>query len=254
MAHSGRDQTHYFLAEAHNLTSRAKFIIQSLPNAEVGAVESMVHKLYTIRTIVRSLDDPHSTPEELESSHNVRIERLWRDIRKDTLEAFRKIFEYLEREGLLDMTNLIQRLVLFVVFQPRIQASLHRSADAWNHHQVRTAGNKMPIALYEISCEHAKTHGYWTGDPGDDIHTASHSMYGLEDELDSRGTPGDHSVPEEDDNTNIRVNEDEDLVFVRNAFREMEFDLEKDDGNWGIEVYCEAVLRFQAFVQAQSNS
>ncbi|KAE9406919.1 hypothetical protein BT96DRAFT_987177 [Gymnopus androsaceus JB14] len=31
---------------------------------------------------------------------------------------------------------------------------------------------------------------------------------------------------------------------------EMDFDLEKDDGNWGIEVYCEAVLQFQAFVQA----
>ena len=60
----------------------------------------------------------------------------------------------------------------------------------------------MPIALYGIGHEHAKTHGYWMGDPGDDIYTASHPMYGLEDELDNQGTPGDHSVPEEDDNTN----------------------------------------------------
>lgn len=66
MAHSGRDQTHYFLTEAHTLTSRAKFIIQSLPIAEIGAVESMVHKLYAVRTIIRTIDDPHSTPDELE--------------------------------------------------------------------------------------------------------------------------------------------------------------------------------------------
>lgn len=145
----------------------------------------------------------------------------------------------------------IHRLVLFVVFQPRIQASLRRSADAWNHHQVRTAGNKMPIALYELSREHAKTHGYWTGDPGDDIDTASHPSYGLEDELDSQCTPGDHSVPEEEDSANIRVNEDDDINFVRKAFEEMEFDVEKEDNNWGIDVYCEAVLRFQTYVQAQ---
>ncbi|KAJ3831458.1 hypothetical protein F5878DRAFT_549547, partial [Lentinula raphanica] len=59
------------------------------------------------------------------SSHNVRIERLWRDVQKDSLESFRKIFKYLEDNGLLDMTNNIQRLCLYVVFQPRIQQSLN---------------------------------------------------------------------------------------------------------------------------------
>lgn len=81
----------------------------------------------------------------------------------------------------------------------------------------------MPIALYELSWEHTKTHGYWTGDPRDDIDTTSHPSYGFEDELDSWGTPGDHSVPEEDDSANIQVNKDDDINFVCKPFKEMEF-------------------------------
>lgn len=138
------------------------------------------------------------------STHNVRIERLWRDIRKDTLEIFRKIFEYLEKNNLLDMMNDIQRLCLYVVFQPRIQESLNKTADAWNHHKIRTEHHHSPIALFELSREEAITRGYWTGDPGDDISTAGRPDYGTENEL-----PGHHEVPQED-NENVRVSDDED--------------------------------------------
>ncbi|KAJ3757240.1 hypothetical protein EV360DRAFT_71318, partial [Lentinula raphanica] len=185
----------------------------------------------------------------IRSSHNVRIERLWRDVRKDSLESFRKIFKYLEDNGLLDMTNNIQRLCLYVVFQPRIQQSLNRTADAWNQHRISTAGHKTPIALYELSREHAKTRGYWTGDPGDDIRTARDPLYGLEAELDG-GMPGDHQVPEED-SADIRVNDEDAILYTRSAFKDMEFDVEQEDGNWGIENYCQAVLKFKAFVESQ---
>ncbi|KAF9066029.1 hypothetical protein BDP27DRAFT_1424297 [Rhodocollybia butyracea] len=143
------------------------------------------------------------------------------------------------------MTNNMQRLCLYVVFQPQIQDSLRRTADAWNHHRLQTEHQKTLLALYELSREYAKTRGYWTGDPGDDIQTAQHPSYGLEDE----GVPGDHQVPEEDSG-NIQVNEDEDITFVREAFQKMDFDITRDDNNWGIDVYCEAVLLFKAFVDA----
>lgn len=143
------------------------------------------------------------------------------------------------------MTNNMQRLCLYIVFQPRIQDSLRRTADAWNHHQLRTEHHKTPLALYELSREHAKTRGYWTGDPGDDVQTAQHLSYGLEDEE----VPGDHQVPEEDSGS-IRVNEDEDITFAREAFQKMDFNTARDDSNWGIDVYCEAILLFKAFVDA----
>ncbi len=171
------------------------------------------------------------------------MERTWRDVRKDALEPFRKIFDYLDREaGLLDMSNDIQRLCLYVVFQPRIQAALNRAADAWNHHRIRTAQHRTPIAIFELSRQHAITRGYWTGDPGDDIHIANLSGYGLEE-------GNQHVEPEDSDN--IRVNDDEDIEYVRRAFSGMGVDLQKEDGNWGIEVYCEAVLKFKAFVDAR---
>ncbi|KAF5332377.1 hypothetical protein D9758_019101 [Tetrapyrgos nigripes] len=38
-------------------------------------------------------------------THNVRIERMWRDVWKDTLEMFHKVFFYLEEISLLDMNS-----------------------------------------------------------------------------------------------------------------------------------------------------
>ncbi|KAJ3901058.1 hypothetical protein F5879DRAFT_1011610 [Lentinula edodes] len=209
MASPSRDHIHYFFAEAHVLTSEAKFVINALPNAEMRVVESLVHKLYAVRSILRDIDDTSSNPDELEHLGDY-----------DTLEAYRKIFRYLEDNELLDMSDNIQRLC-----------------------------HKTPIALYELSREHAKTRGYWTGDPGDDVETASHPSYGLEDELE-QGAPGDHQVSEEDGN-DIRVNENEDITDVHSILTGMGFDIEQEDGNWGIEVYCEAVLKLKVYVEAQ---
>ncbi|KAJ3859648.1 hypothetical protein EV359DRAFT_50527 [Lentinula novae-zelandiae] len=234
MSSTSQDSAHHFFAEAHHLTSEAKFTITALPNAEIRAVEALVHKLYAVRRILSDLDDPYSDPVELQSL-----------VDYDSLEAYRKIFEYLEQNNLLDMSNSIQHLCLFVVFQPRIQESLSCTADAWNHHWLRTEGHKSPVAIYELSREYAKTRGYWTGDPGDDIHTAQHPSYGFEPEE----TLGDHQVREEDSDS-IQVNEDGDVTFVHEAFEHMDFDFRHDNGNWGIEVYCEAVQRLKVFVES----
>ncbi|KAK6993144.1 hypothetical protein R3P38DRAFT_3425961 [Favolaschia claudopus] len=114
------------------------------------------------------------------SRHNVRIERLWRDVRKDALETFRQIFDYLEKNDLLDMENPVHSACLFLVFKRRIQAALDRARDAWNHHRMRTQHDKTPIAIYELSRTAAITRGYWTGDPGDDMDAASDPLYGFD--------------------------------------------------------------------------
>ncbi|THU81586.1 hypothetical protein K435DRAFT_873175 [Dendrothele bispora CBS 962.96] len=60
------DQVHHFMQECHKITTEAWFSVSSLPNVETGTVEGHVHRLYAIRTILRSFDDPSSTLEEIE--------------------------------------------------------------------------------------------------------------------------------------------------------------------------------------------
>ncbi|KAJ8093926.1 hypothetical protein PM082_009804 [Marasmius tenuissimus] len=194
------------------------------------------------------------------STQNVRIERAWRDVRKDTIESFRKVFEYLTEAHLLNMEDPIHRICLYVVYQPRIQASLNRTMASWNRHRMCTASNQSPLALYELSRETAINCGYWTGDPGDDINTASGPNYGEEDgelpPLDELRADPRHpeyrkyecSAQERADG--VFVNDDDEIAEGREFFSNQEFDTTRDDENWGIDVYCEAVLLMEQHMQS----
>ncbi|KAJ7183595.1 hypothetical protein C8R46DRAFT_884066 [Mycena filopes] len=245
---SNHDPIHGFLMESHQICIQAQFIVDSLPNAELPAVERSTHQLSAVRQIVVNIVHP-------DSRHNVRIERLWRDIRKDALETFRQIFDYLEKNDLLDMENPIHSVCLFLVFHRRIQAALDRACDAWNHHRMRTQRDKTPIAVYELSRTAAITRGYWTGDPGDDANVvASDPLYGYDGEAPLPPALGANDEPLErtqqpvgtagEREGGILVNDDDDLLAAKGLLGE--FDCDRDDGNWGIEVYCEAVILMMA--------
>ncbi|KAK7059560.1 hypothetical protein R3P38DRAFT_3522789 [Favolaschia claudopus] len=188
------------------------------------------------------------------SRHNVRIERLWRDVRKDALETFRQIFDYLEQNGLLDMENPIHSACLYLVFHRRIQAALDRARDAWNHHRMRTQHDKTPIAIYELSRTAAITRGYWTGDPGDSVDQVTDDpLYGFDGEERASAAAGASEPLERAEQPSgtaaereggILVNGEDDLDYARGILGD--FDCDRDDGNWGIEVYCEAVLHMIA--------
>lgn len=49
---------HNFLMEAHNIAIEAQFIVDSLPNADLAAVERITHQLDAVREIVNSINDP----------------------------------------------------------------------------------------------------------------------------------------------------------------------------------------------------
>ena len=186
------------------------------------------------------------------STHNIRAERSWRDVRKDTLEVFRKIFEFLEDTNLLDMENTVHRVCLYIVFQPRIQASLNRTVYSWNHHKMRTEHYKTPYSIYELSKAKAINRGYWDSDPGDDIVTASHADYGHESEreslppadelLDDPPAPDrrEYALREDEYSAGVFVNDDDEIQWGRELL--VGLDIGRDDDNWGIDVYCEAVL------------
>ncbi len=63
-----RDPVHHFLTESYSICTQALFIIDSLPNAELAAVERAVHQLYAVRTIFLSLDDLHLNSEDINIS------------------------------------------------------------------------------------------------------------------------------------------------------------------------------------------
>ncbi|KAK6981683.1 Integrase catalytic domain-containing protein [Favolaschia claudopus] len=184
------------------------------------------------------------------STQNIRMERNWRDVRKDTLEFFRQIFFYLEESALLDMENPIHRICLYIVFQPRIQHSLDETRSSWNLHKIRTAGNKTPTAIYELSKTRAINRGYWNSDPGDDIPTASNPTYGEDpeeqlppaDELSGDHVAADHTefpdaAAERDGG--VFVNADDEIRAAAELLSEL--NLAEDDGNWGVDLYCRAV-------------
>lgn len=185
------------------------------------------------------------------SVHNVRIERLWRDVRKDCLEAFRQIFLNLEDMGLLDMGNPVHRICLYLVFQPRVQASLDRTVAAWNNHRVRTARNRTPNAMWEASRERAIQEGYWYGDPGDDLNEVGDDLhYGVDGEAplppadEMRDDPlpprtADEGSDESEIGAGIRMHGEEELDDARSVLEG--FDLDQDDSNWGIDTFCGAV-------------
>ncbi|KAJ7601280.1 hypothetical protein FB45DRAFT_1017076, partial [Roridomyces roridus] len=55
------DPIHAFLMEAHSITVDAQFIVDSLPNADLAAVERSAHQLGAVRKIVEVIDDDSVT-------------------------------------------------------------------------------------------------------------------------------------------------------------------------------------------------
>ncbi|XP_076840674.1 uncharacterized protein LOC143485214 isoform X2 [Brachyhypopomus gauderio] len=82
------------------------------------------------------------------STHNQRIERLWRDVFGGVLDLFYTIFCNLEREGLLNPDEEIHIYALHWTFLPHIQRHLQFFKDGWNHHRLRTEENQSPLQLW----------------------------------------------------------------------------------------------------------
>jgi len=82
------------------------------------------------------------------SVHNQRIERLWRDAHQQVTSFFYKEFYELEDGALLDPDNQLHINCLQLVYLPAINKSLECFQRAWNHHRIRTEGNKTPYRLW----------------------------------------------------------------------------------------------------------
>ncbi|KAI8498267.1 PREDICTED: uncharacterized protein LOC109476836 [Branchiostoma belcheri] len=82
------------------------------------------------------------------STHNQRIERLWREVHRCIVEVWRSFFHYMEFEGMLDPSNPLHLFCLHFVFCPRINMTVNAFVEGFNAHKLRTANNLSPQQLW----------------------------------------------------------------------------------------------------------
>ena len=82
------------------------------------------------------------------STHNERIERLWRDVHRCVGVVFADTFRKLEEEQHLDCLNELDLFCLHYVFQPRINSTLRAFVESWNNHPLSTSRNLTPNQLF----------------------------------------------------------------------------------------------------------
>lgn len=75
------------------------------------------------------------------STHNQRIERLWRDVFRCVAHIFYYTYQAIEESGLLEIDNPLHEVVLHYVHLPRLNKALSSFASAWNNHPLRTENN-----------------------------------------------------------------------------------------------------------------
>ncbi len=86
------------------------------------------------------------------SVHNVRVERLHRDVYEGVLSQYVKLFTDMENEGLLDPMNEEHMFCLHFVYIPRLQRALDEFVLQWNYHPVSTESNLSPEQLFITGC------------------------------------------------------------------------------------------------------
>ncbi|KAK3108669.1 hypothetical protein FSP39_012900 [Pinctada imbricata] len=81
------------------------------------------------------------------STHNQRIERLWRDVFEGVLSYFYHLFYHMEDIGILDPLNPKHLAALHYIFLDEINRKLDFWTQAWGSHRIRTV-KASPIHLW----------------------------------------------------------------------------------------------------------
>ena len=82
------------------------------------------------------------------STHNERIERMWRDVYRCVSSQFAETFHGLESSGVLDPLNEVDIFCLHFTFLPRINKLLSEFQESWNNHGLSTEGHCTPYQLF----------------------------------------------------------------------------------------------------------
>ena len=102
-------------------------------------------------SIWRYMAEQHSSTNAVitgSSTHNERIERLWRDVYRCVGSLYHDSFQELEEEGCLNPLNETDMYCLHYVFLPRINSTLERFIESWNNHSLSSENSLTPNQLF----------------------------------------------------------------------------------------------------------
>lgn len=132
------------------------------------------------------------------STHNQRIERMWRDVHGAVTKLYYQLFYHMEECGLLDPLNDVHLFSLHYVYLPRINQALEIFKQSWNNHGIRTMHNASPQQLFTEGAIRSRTCGLDSVGYPDTGEATEYSEYGVhflqpeESDDDMEGVP----VPE----------------------------------------------------------
>lgn len=102
-------------------------------------------------SIWRYMVEQHATTSAVltgSSTHNERIERLWRDVYRCVGVVFHDCFRQLEEENALDPLNETDMYGLQYIYLSRINETLNGFVESWNNHPISTENNNTPNQLF----------------------------------------------------------------------------------------------------------
>lgn len=167
------------------------------------------------------------------STHNQRIERLWRDVRECVLNIFIDILYYMEQQLIADRNNCLHLFAIRYVFLPRINRALAEFREQWNNHPIRTAGQQSPNQLWIA--------GMMQNREVVQALPESVEFYGIDDDeqLEEVQTDNNVVVPE----INLALSEEQEDELLQR------FPPDEDDGNEGIHLFCDVIEYLTHIVQ-----
>lgn len=112
------------------------------------------------------------------SVHNQRIERLWRDLFRCAIQLYYRLFYYLEDQDMLSPSNSQNIFCLHYIFLPRIAKTLNEFCEGWNHHHIRTAGNRSPCQIFAEGAIELRN----SGQTGLDFFETIDNSYGVDEQ------------------------------------------------------------------------
>ncbi|KAI0077128.1 hypothetical protein K474DRAFT_1562219, partial [Panus rudis PR-1116 ss-1] len=114
------------------------------------------------------------------SVHNVRIERLWVDVKTQVLSQWQTFFANLEIHHGFNVNNMDHILLLHYLFLPQINNDLAFFASGWNHHKVSGTGGRTPSEMFGWDMYVHGVRGYQLAPLADDVPLEDLEDYGID--------------------------------------------------------------------------